>query len=58
MVVSLQHPSRGEEQGTLEGSGRREMGTAAGAEVEELCGFTMFREHMGLRLYGWAIGLL
>ena len=51
MIASVQHPSRGEGQGTLEGSGRREMGMAAGAE-EELCRFTMIRERMGLRING------
>ena len=52
MIPSLQHPSRGEEQGTFEGSWRREMGMPAGAEAEELCRFTIIRERMGLRING------
>ena len=52
MIASVQHPSRGEEQVTSEGSRRREMGMAAGAEAEELCRFTMIRERMSLRING------
>jgi hypothetical protein len=46
VIMSLQHPSRGEEQGTSEGSERREMSMVAGAEAEELCRFPMIHERV------------